>query len=50
MTKPLEWPRFRAESTVVEAKKSRRIDQILRLFIGDTPARASIDDDVINDT
>jgi hypothetical protein len=29
-------------------KKSRRIHEILRLFIGDTSAHASIDDDVIN--
>jgi len=32
------------------AKKSRRIYQILRLFIGDIPRRASIDDDAINHT
>jgi hypothetical protein len=32
-----------------EARKSRRIIRILRLFIGDIPGRASIDDDAIND-
>jgi hypothetical protein len=30
------------------ANESRRIRQILRLFIGDTPTRALIDDDAIN--
>jgi hypothetical protein len=32
------------------ARKSRRIRQILRLFIGDIPGRASIDDDAIDHT
>jgi hypothetical protein len=32
------------------AKESRRIHEILRLFIGDAPACASIDDDAINHT
>jgi hypothetical protein len=37
-------------TTIEISKKSRRIRQILRLFIGDIPAGGSIDHDAINRT